>query len=86
MGCLSEGLDPSRHRGAGIARPVGHAGVALDLLHRQMTGHRHDLVDGAAALRQVGQAALAKAVRRAEKNVTLAGEIQRYSARSLPPM
>jgi hypothetical protein len=51
-----------------------------------MTGHRHDLVDGAAALRQVGQAALAKAVRRAEKNVTLAGEIQRYSARSLPPM
>jgi hypothetical protein len=39
-------LNPPRHRGACVARPVCHARVALHFLHRQMTGHGHDLVDG----------------------------------------
>jgi hypothetical protein len=60
-------LDPACHRRASVARPVGHAGVALHFLHRQMAGHRHDLVDGLTLLGQVGQAALAKAVGRAAR-------------------
>ena len=76
--------DPARHRGASVARPVGHAGVALDFLHRQMTGHGHDLVNGAAPLCQVGQAAFAKAVGRAARGQSCLGDLRPAYGMILP--
>jgi len=42
-----------------------------------MAGHGHDLVDGAAALRHVGQATLAKPVRRAARGQSRLGDLRR---------